>query len=101
MKNILLTKGIKNLTIMITKKIAAGKLLAYLERQMPLPALVEWAENALFEANFHENEIDVLTTVLGRLGLADVRAFGLSWEDCEDMIRALGYGFKIQMTEVA
>ena len=86
---------------MITKKIAAEKLLAYLEHQMPLSVLVEWAENALFEANFLENEIDVLTTVLGRLGLADVRAFGLSWEDCEDMIRALGYGFKIQMTEVA
>lgn len=68
---------------------------------MPLSDLVGWAETVLFEADFPETDTEVLTEVLGRLGLADVRAFGLSWEDCEDMVRSLGYGFKIQMTETA
>ncbi len=86
---------------MTTKKIVAGKLLAYLEHRIPLSEIVEWAESTLFEADFPENDTEVLTAVLGKLGLADVRAFGLSWEDCENMIQSLGYGFKIQMTETA
>ncbi|MDH5564448.1 MAG: hypothetical protein OEY91_12605 [Nitrospirota bacterium] len=29
--------------------------------------------------------------VVARLGVADVRAFGLTWEDCEQLLKRLGY----------
>ena len=35
--------------------------------------------------------------VVARLGLADVRAFGLTWEDCEAFLSRLGYRAKIDV----
>lgn len=34
---------------------------------------------------------------MARLGLADVRAFGLTWEDCEQVLRELGYGARVEI----
>lgn len=86
---------------MVTKKVVAGQLLSYLHHKTSLTQLVDWAENTLLEANFSDEDMDVLTQVLARLGLADIRAFGLSWEDCEDLIHTLGYRLDIQMREPA
>lgn len=36
----------------------------------------------------------------GRLGLADVEKFDLTWEDCEDYLRRLGYRVKVEVSEV-
>ncbi len=35
--------------------------------------------------------------IAGRIGLADVRAFGLTWEDCEGFLSRLGYRAKIDV----
>ncbi len=35
--------------------------------------------------------------MIARLGLADVRAFGLSWEDCEELLHKLGYAARIEV----
>lgn len=35
--------------------------------------------------------------VVSRLGLADVRAFGLTWEDCEAYLRQLGYSARVEI----
>jgi hypothetical protein len=35
--------------------------------------------------------------VLARLGLADVRAFGLTWDDCEELLRELGYSARVEI----
>ena len=32
-----------------------------------------------------------IRSAVSRLGVADVRAFGLTWEDCEEMLGQLGY----------
>jgi len=86
---------------MVTKQVAAGAILSYLRHETSLTQLVDWAENSLLEAHFSDEDMDVLTHVLGRLGLADVRAFGLSWEECEEFIQMLGYTLQVQMMEPA
>ena len=39
--------------------------------------------------------------ILARLGLADVKAFGLFWDDCNDYMKKLGYVLKIDAGLVA
>jgi hypothetical protein len=38
----------------------------------------------------------VLRDVLARLGVADVKAFGLTWEDCYDFLSRLGYRVEVK-----
>ena len=41
--------------------------------------------------------MNVLRTVIARLGVADVRAFGLTWDDCEEALRQLGYSARVDI----
>ncbi len=79
----------------ITKKTVAEKIGAYLCREITLEQLVDWAETSLMEANFDEQEMETVRSVVSRLGVADVRAFGLTWEDCQDLLRQLGYAVRV------
>ena len=81
----------------ITRQTVAEKLAAYLHHQTPLAQLVDWAENAVMTGEFPPADAPVLTQVVARLGLADVRAFGLTWEDCEQTLRALGYTVRVEL----
>ncbi len=38
-----------------------------------------------------------LRFVVSRLGLADVRAFGLTWDDCEELLERLGYRARVEI----
>ncbi|MDD2707971.1 MAG: hypothetical protein PHV34_08180 [Verrucomicrobiae bacterium] len=58
---------------------------------MTLPQLVDWAANAMMDGVFDEHHTAVLSAVVSRLGVADVRAFGLTWEDCEQLFGQLGF----------
>ena len=51
----------------------------------------------MMEGDFEESDLETIRNVLGRLGVADVRAFGLTWEDCESLLRDLGYSLKIEI----
>ena len=81
----------------ITKKTVANKLAAYLQHKLSLAQLVDWAENALMEGEFSAREMSALKTVVARLGVADVRAFGLTWEDCEQFLHKLGYAARVDV----
>jgi hypothetical protein len=35
--------------------------------------------------------------VVSRLGVADVRAFGLTWEDCENLLARPGYRTSVEV----
>jgi len=83
----------------ITKKTVAEKIAAYLHHEIDLAGLVDWAERALMESEFDDKDYDVIRNAVGRLGVADVRAFGLLWEDCEGILRDLG--FTVQLEVVA
>jgi len=85
----------------ITKQQLAVNLLNYLQHKTSLSELVDWAENALMEGEIQDEDPHVVRDILARLGLADVREFGLYWEDCDSMMRKLGYVLKIDAGLVA
>jgi hypothetical protein len=81
----------------ITKQHVAGQIGAYLRHEITLAGLVEWSENALMEGDFDERESALLARVVARLGVADVRAFGLAWEDCEEILAELGFVPRVEL----
>ncbi len=81
----------------ITKQTVADKIAGYLHHAITLPQLVNWAENAMLGGEFSQQDIAVLSSVVSRLGVADVRAFGLTWEDCEQLLRQLGYSARVDV----
>lgn len=77
---------------MITKQDVVNKLEGYLEDRLSLEELVNWAEHVFLDDEpLSESEASTLSEVLARLGLADVRQFGLTWHDMRDMLDRLGY----------
>ena len=81
----------------VTKKTVADKIAAYLRHEISVTQLVDWAENAIMEGEFAEPDASTLSDVISRLGLADVRAFGLTWEDCEELLRKVGFCPRIEV----
>lgn len=82
--------------MIITKKILADKILDYLPHRISLAEHVDWSENTLMNGEFDEKDFELIKEITGRLGLANVRAFGLMWEDCENYLNKLGYKVKIK-----
>ena len=82
------------MAMQITRKMIAEKIAAYLHHQINLGELVDWAEGLMMEADFDSPESRDATA---RLGVADVRAFGLTWEECEGLLRNLGYNARVEI----
>jgi hypothetical protein len=82
--------------VVVTKQTVAERIAAYLRHTISLAELVDWAEQALMDAEFAENDASTLARVVGRLGVADVRAFGLTWEECEQLLSTLGYAARVE-----
>jgi len=83
----------------LTHREIAQKLIDYLQHHIRLGELVDWAESMMMEADFEEKELETLRDIVSRLGLADVKAFGITWEDCEDFLSRLGYRVNIMVSE--
>jgi hypothetical protein len=83
--------------MLVTKQTTAQKLTAYLHHELSLAQLVDWAESAILDGEFAEQDVEALRFVVSRLGLADVRAFGLTWEDCESLLERLGYRTRVEV----
>jgi len=71
----------------ITKQTVADKIASYLHHEITLAQLVDWSER----------DAQTLSSVIARLGVADVRAFGLAWEDCEELLRKLGFSPRVEV----
>jgi len=84
----------------ITKKTVADKIAAYLQHEITLAQLVDWSENVLLEGELAEPDAATVSSVSARLGVADVRAFGLTWEDCEDLLHQLGFCPRVEVVAV-
>ena len=80
---------------MITSKDVRDQLLAYLNHNITLSQLVDWAENAMNEGIVEERNPELLRDIIARIGLADVKQVGLSWDDCYDFLSRLGYYVKV------
>ncbi len=72
--------------MVITNEVIRDQLLAYLNRAITLAQLVDWAEDALNEGELEAQNSEALRDIIARLGLADVREFGLSWDDCYEFL---------------
>jgi len=86
---------------MITKGIIAEKLLAYLQHRLSINELVDWAEQNLMEGAYEDDQFYAVRSILAQLGLADVKAFGLEYQDCEAIMQKLGYTLEVKALAVA
>jgi hypothetical protein len=82
---------------MITRETVAAQLRDYLQHRITRAALVDWAERAMMDEQFDDHDLDAIRDVTARLGLADVREFGLSWEDCAEYLERLGYRTRVDV----
>lgn len=81
---------------MITRQVVSEKLLAYLNDEITLAQLVDWAENCFIEGGFGPDEdIDMLVDIVMYLAGADRPNFPLTWEVCADFMRQLGMPIKV------
>ena len=82
----------------ITSADVVSRLTGYLHHELTLDDLVGWAEEAMMEAEFQEDRYQEIRDIVSRLGVADVRAFGPTWEDCEQYLRRLGCTVRVEGT---
>lgn len=79
----------------VTKEDIKNQLLQYFNHQLTLDQLVDWAEKMVQEATYHEKDFGIIRDSLSRLGLADVKVFGLTWDDRSQILASLGYHVKV------
>jgi cobyrinic acid a,c-diamide synthase len=82
----------------ISREIVAEKLSAHLHHELSLDSLVAWAESVMMmDGEFDPTYLPTIHDVVARIGVADVRAFGLTWEDCEQLLTQLGYSAQVSI----
>ncbi len=86
---------------MITRNTLATQLRDYLQHRITRATLVDWAEQAMMEEEFDNRDLDTIRDITSRLGLADVREFGLTWEDCDGYLSRLGYRTRVDVVQAS
>lgn len=66
-------------------------------KSLLLVCLAASAESALMDGEFDPVHLPTIRDVVARIGVADVRAFGLIWEDCEQLLSQLGYFVQVSI----
>jgi hypothetical protein len=51
----------------------------------------------MMDGEFDPAHLPTIRDVVARIGIADVRAFGLTWEDCEQLLAQLGYSAQVSI----
>jgi len=82
---------------LITRQVVADKLAAYLQHELSLAGLIDWAEAVMMDGELDPQHFTAIRDVVARLGVADVRTFGLTWDDCEQLLKQLGYAAHVQI----
>ena len=85
----------------IEGKDVVNKLKDYFNHRVSLPELVDWAEQAMMDGDFVGKDWKRVRDIVARIGVADVRAFGLTWEDCEQSLMELGYRTEVRISQVS
>jgi hypothetical protein len=86
---------------MITRDVLASQIRNYLQHRITRAALVDWAEQAMMNEEFDARDFDTLREITARLGLADVREFGPTWEEFERYLSQLGYRAKVDVVQAS
>jgi hypothetical protein len=88
--------------MLITRGVLTTKLLSYLNHEITLAQLVDWAEQTFIDDELSpEDDIDLLNDILAYLAAADTRAFPLTWDVCTDFLAKLGTSVRIVPISVA
>lgn len=87
---------------MITRETVIEKLQAYLNQEIILAQIVDWAENCFIDGEFEPDEdaamlIDIVMYIAG----ADTQYFPLTWDTIVDFLKQLGAKVKNVEIEVA
>jgi hypothetical protein len=82
---------------LITPKTVAENLAAHLQHKLSLDSLVAWAELAMMDGEFDPAHLPTIRDLVAKIGVADIRAFGLTWEDCEQLLAQLGYSAQVSI----
>lgn len=83
----------------INRQVVSEQLLAYLNRQIVLAELVNWAENSFLDAVLEpDDDIELLNDILSYLAAADSAQFPLTWEICADFLAKLGVRVQVVVT---
>ena len=86
--------------MLVTRQMVAARISAHLRGEVSLADLVSWAEDAMREGEFTAPDFAAIRDVVARLGLADVAAFGLTWEDASAMLARLGHRATVEIQAV-
>ena len=82
--------------MLVTKELVYNKLSSYLKHQLSITELVNWAETAFMEDEFDSEDYDIINDIISKLGVADAANFGLTWDDCEEFFKKLGYSIRLE-----
>jgi hypothetical protein len=84
---------------MITRQSVSEKLLAYLNSEITVAKLADWAKSCLIEGGFSPDEdIPVLRDMVSYLAHANSSDFPLTWDVCADFFRQLGISVRVVAT---
>jgi hypothetical protein len=67
----------------------------YLGQEIPLTALVEWAQATLRAGDLSADDAAFLQELTDRAGRPGTKAFGLTLEDCDFLLRRLGHELRV------
>jgi len=87
--------------MLITIDVVSEKLLKYINREITVAELVDWSERMICKGELEESQAELLRDILGHIGLADVKEFGLTWDDCYEYLKKLGYQVSVEATKRA
>jgi len=81
---------------MATRQTVSDYLLAYLNEQMTLVELVDWAESVFVDGWFEpDEEAGMLREIVSYLAAADTSSFPLTWDICLAFMKRLGSPVKV------
>ena len=85
--------------MVITRQTVSDNLLAYLNGQIALAELVDWAEDTFIDDVLEpDQDVDMLNNILSYLAAADTAQFPLTWDICADFLAQLGVKVQVIAT---
>lgn len=83
--------------MIITTQTTANQIQNYLQHNITLDELVNWAENVIMEGDFEQNNYQSLRDIVAKIGLGDSQGFGITWEELQSYLDKLGYKTRIEI----
>ena len=86
--------------MIVTREEVATHLIGYIQGTERLEDLVSWAEDVMAEGELEDQLTQAIRDIVARVGLGDVAAFGITWDDVRDMLSKLGYRAKVEFEAI-